>query len=257
MTHTIPLRHPLDDSGLPRRYSTDIPTPPVKADPTRYHHPHFVKIEPGASEGQLRYHFRRFTGYERKPEMPEAAVKDRALSWDQYCALAQQYEAAQVVWSKARLRRVAGPLLRKAAPLWETWTAARKELRETFHQFRQTEDCRWRAHLLRLTDAERAARAAAQAWDELAEQLARVAADQVDVAGWDEALDLDEVAREIGLDPSGWLIAHIDDYAPPAWGHRETPLVESLNREITTQRDRLSEVEHLAGDHDEGRQQFA
>ncbi|MCZ4098022.1 hypothetical protein [Streptomyces sp. H39-C1] len=139
-------------------------------------------------------------------------------------------------------------MLRKAAPLWNAWTTARGELHRVFQGFWETADGRWRAQLLSLTDAERAAKAAAAAWDEVAETLARMAADQIGAAGHDEALHLTEIAQELGLDSSAWRIDSVDAYNPASYWGRETPLVESLNDEIEKQRERLREVAGLAAE---------
>lgn len=245
---TIPLKQPLDDAGLPRRESAAEPTlEPSKAsaDVARYHHPHFVRREPG-QKGWATFFFTPFVGNESEPALPTAVYSDQAVTSEQRTELREQYDAARIMWSKARLRLQARPLLQQAAPLWLEAATARIELHGVFRQFWEIEDGRWRAQLLRLTDAERAASTAAAAWDEIATQLARVAHDQVSMAGeWDE-LELTTVAREIGLDASDWLIGSVCDYKRTPYGG-DTPLVEEVKRDIQTQRERLQEVMSLAG----------
>ncbi|MEU2855533.1 hypothetical protein [Streptomyces syringium] len=251
MPRTIALQHPLDDTGLPHRQTPAQPTPapaPAVADVARYHHPHFVRAEPGRSEGGVLYYFAPFTGREPEPEVPLAVYKDTAVTWEQSRELRNQYEAARIMWSKARLRLEAAPLLRRAAPLWEAWASTLAELRRVFGEFWSTADGQWRAQLLRLTDAERAARKAAGAWDGLAEQLAKLADAQVRVAGEYDELELGDVAREIGLDAKGWWIEHISEYEPVPYSRHDTPVVGDLNRVIEEQRERLREVAGLAGD---------
>ncbi|MCM2394395.1 hypothetical protein [Streptomyces albipurpureus] len=247
MTRTIPLQHPLDDTGLPVRQvqapvpAKAAPPPAAAADTSRYDHPLFVRVTPGQYGGWV-YSFGAFTGREERPEMPAAVWGDKAVAYEQRRELGRQYAAAQVMWSKARLRAQAQPLLREAAPLWEAWQAAHAELQDTFRAFWNTPDGRWRAQLLRLTDAERAARAAATAWDRTASELAWRVEEQLREAGEDNVLALTVVAREIGLDASGWEIAWAGEYGPG-----RTPMVEALNGEIAAQRDRLAEVARLAG----------
>ncbi|MGW7671936.1 hypothetical protein ACWGJX_33275 [Streptomyces sp. NPDC054775] len=257
MTRVIPLAHPLDDSGLPHHQPAPaVPqqpeaTPAVVADLARYHHPHFVRVEPGATEDWATYYFREFTGLETCPEMPSEAYRDEAVTHEQRRALRNEYRAAEILWSQARLRRQAAPLLRQAAPLWQAWTAAHNELGSVFAQFWHTGDGHWRAQLLRLTDAEQAARTAAEAWDAHAARLAQLTHEQIAVAGEWEELRLTTVAQEIGLDASDWHIAWHSAYTDPSPWHGDGGLlVDDLTREIAAQRDRLTEVALLAGDTD-------
>ncbi|MER6917088.1 hypothetical protein ABT354_36070 [Streptomyces sp. NPDC000594] len=208
-----------------------------------------MRAEPGEYEGWTTYHFRGFTGREERPEMPSAVWRDRTVTSEERWELGRQYDSARVLWSKARLRLRAVPVLRKAAPLWEAWQRAQAALHQTFRAFWDTSDGMWRAQLLKLTDAERAAVEAATAWDGVAGELARLAEDQVREAGEDNDLALTVVAREAGLDASGWDISPADSYNPyPGYWQKEMPLVAAAGREIAEQRERLAEVAALAGD---------
>ncbi|MFD6114044.1 hypothetical protein ACFWG0_28650 [Streptomyces yangpuensis] len=267
MTHTIPLKTPLDDTGLPHRDTLTSPAATAPGvDVSRYHHPHFVAARPTGSG--TAYRFTAFTGYESRPEMPASAYDDPAMPWELRDRLRDQYTAARVLWSHSRLRCQAAPLLRKAAPLWSAWTAARDELVATFAQFWSTGDGLWRAQLLRLTEAERAAKEAAGAFDVVAGELAQAVADQVDVAGWDEVLPLTTVAGELGYDASDWTVHHVDDYTHPLPQYRivrdgvdhygrATPLTVSATQLIEEQRERLREVAALAGDPDQAHRTLA
>ncbi|MGW8954682.1 hypothetical protein [Streptomyces sp. NPDC055709] len=236
----IPLARTLDESGLTRHQ------PVPGADITRYHHPHFVRSEPGRCDGWEQFFFRAFTGLEEQPEVPGEVYRDRSVTSEQCQALRDEYRAAEILWSKARLRRQAAPLLRKAAPSWQAWMATRDNLRNVFAQFWRTEDGYWSAQLLRLTDAEQAARSAAAAWDAMAAQLARLVYEQIVVAGELEELPLTIIAREIGLDASDWHIAWHRDYTDRSpWYGDGALLVDALNREIDNQRKRLCEVADL------------
>ncbi|MEV7238046.1 hypothetical protein AB0N06_30100 [Streptomyces sp. NPDC051020] len=242
MTRTIALAHELDHSGL-----TGEALPVVPAALSRYHHPQFVRAEPGRYEGWVTYFFAAFTGREPEPRMPLTVHDDKAVTREQRRELSSQYDAARIMWSKARLRHQAGPVLRKAVPLWQAWTAAKAELERVYKAFWETEDGRWRAQLLHLTDAENAAEAAASAWDEIAQQLAQLADDQIATAGYDDELRLTDVATELGLDASDWHIDHIGAYTNRFWGEG-TPLLDVLAAQINAQRERLVEVARLAGD---------
>ncbi|MEH0557453.1 hypothetical protein [Streptomyces sp. B21-101] len=200
----------------------------------------------------MTYSFRAFTGLEEQPRMSIEAIRDRTLTREQSAELSGEYEAARVLWSKARLRLQAGPLLKQAAPLWEAWTAAHGQLVATFGAFWTTEDGRWRAQLLRLTDDERAAQSAAETFDEIAEKLTRLAEEQIRVAGEDEDLPLSTIAKELGLDDSDWHIAWHGAYtsSTASWRGIGDRLIDKLHKEIDAQRERLREVQVLAGDRD-------
>ncbi|WP_331762341.1 hypothetical protein OG612_45120 (plasmid) [Streptomyces sp. NBC_01527] len=250
MPYTIPLKRPLDDTGLSHRQTAAQSTPSraqIVADVARYHHPHFLQVEPGRYEGSVTYYFTAFTGRETEPEMPLTVYGDKSVTYEQRRELADQYEAARGAWSQARLRLEATPVLRKAAPLWEAWTTAQAALHQVFNEFRSTADGQWRAQLLRLTDAERAAKTAAEAWDKIAGQLAGLSAAQVRAAGEEHELELTDVAKEIGLDAQPWHINHTSEYDPTHVWH-DTPVVAVLTLQIDQQRERLREVDHLAGD---------
>ncbi|MFJ5098983.1 hypothetical protein [Streptomyces sp. NPDC088557] len=268
MTRTIPLLHPLDDHGhLPRPPADEtslLPqdirdaaalaaaaAKPVLSPPdaiARYAHPHYLRAEPTAF-GSATFYFRAFTGREARPEMPVEAWDDPVLTREQKRELDAQYTVAASLWSQGRLRTQAAPVIRRAAPLWQAWKTAQNQLTETFDAFRSSPDGMWRAQLLRLTEAEETALAAATAWDAVAEELSLLAAEQRREATEEGELELTAVAKELGLDASGWTIHWPDDYTPHpcSWEH-QTPLVRSLTTRIAQQRERLREVARLAGD---------
>ncbi|MFE5714500.1 hypothetical protein ACFQ7J_27270 [Streptomyces sp. NPDC056501] len=270
MTRTIPLLHPLDDTGrLPRPARDDTrrlpqplsdagpelatatvePQPATAADLSRYHHPHFLRVAPAAS-GSFNFYFRAFTGREARPETPREVWDDATLTWAQRLDIDRQYDVARSLWSQGWLRVQASPVLRKAGPLWEAWVTAQAELQQVFAAFWSTPDGMWRARLLQLTDAEQAALAAATAWDAVAEQLSKLAAAQRRDADENDDLPLEAVALELGLDASAWDIRLPDEYEPRpySWGDDKTPMLRRLTAEIEQQRQRLSEVGRLAGE---------
>ncbi|AXK34689.1 hypothetical protein DVA86_20570 [Streptomyces armeniacus] len=244
MPRTITLFHDLDNSGLRHGASTAAST-------SRYNHPHFQHFqrrELGKQRGETIWHFRAFTGREPEPRVPRAIYNDETLTWTHRTELYSQYEAARILWSHALLRAVAGPVLQEAVGLWTAWKVARDNLRAAFKAFWDTPDDRWRAQMLRLVSAERAARNAAEAWDAVACRLTRLAADQVDVAGYDHELPLRTVAQELRVDMSDWYITY-EHRTPDSYSMcAETPLVEDLLKETESQREQLREVAHLAGD---------
>lgn len=243
MTRTRTLAHALDNSGLIPETGLARPGTVTVDVGRRYHHPRFLGSQPCDSPGVTMYSFSPFTGFETQPHVPREVHGDPALTRQQRQDIYDQYESATVLWSWARLRRSAGPLLRQAVPQWQKWTTARDALRETFQEFWHIEDGRWRAQLLRLTDAQLAATAAARAWAELARQLGRLAEDQIRATGDDHELPLTTIAEELGLTGSAdWYIPYF---------RQDVPMVADLQREIESQRQRVLEVAHLAGDHDD------
>ncbi|MFF7365436.1 hypothetical protein [Streptomyces sp. NPDC008125] len=266
MPHTIPLRHPLDDTGLPHHSVLPITatTEPTVAAPTnlalaiaRFHHPHFRGVAAGRYQGDLRFSFAPFSGTEDHPRVPAGAWRE--LSREDSDALDREYEAAAILWAQARLRRQIAPLLPRAAELWTAWTSSRRRLTATFDQFWRSTDGMWRAQLLRLTDAETVVRAAAEAWDTVAEELARAVDEQHLVTGWQYGLSLTTVAEDRGIDASAWEVGLASRYTRPLpqydvvrngtvlW-RRATPLVAAAEQLIESQRERLREVATLAGD---------
>ncbi|WP_148592709.1 hypothetical protein [Streptomyces sp. WAC01526] len=257
--HTIPLRTPLDDTGLAHHQDQVEQPPEPRLDTSRFNHPNFLGTSRGGREGWIVYSFTPFTGAEDMPRLSSVAYRDLPLGWQDWEPLSRQYEAARILWFHARLRRQATPLLHQAASRWTDWTEAQAQLIAAFDQFWSTGDGQWCAQLLRLIDAERAAATAADRWDTVAGLLAQAAADQIDVAGREEELPLTTVAKEIGYDASDWMVRPVDDYCHPLpqyrivrdgvdrWG-RATPLAASAAKLIEAQRERLREVASLTGD---------
>ncbi|MCF3143748.1 hypothetical protein [Streptomyces platensis] len=256
--HTIPLRTPLDDTGLAHHQDQAEQPPAPRLDTSRFNHPNFLGTSRGEREGWIVYSFTPFTGAEDRPQLPAAAYH-LPLGWQDREPLARQYEAARILWSYARLRSQAKPLLHEAASRWTDWTEAKAQLTAVFERFWSTGDGQWRAQLLRLVDAERAVTKAADRWDTVAGHLAQIAADQIEVAGREEELPLTTVATELGYDASDWMVRPVGDYCHPLpqyrivrdgielWD-RATPLAASASKLIEVQRERLREVASLAGD---------
>ncbi|WP_332010748.1 hypothetical protein [Streptomyces uncialis] len=248
MSRTITLTHALDQSGLTSQARSVPAGQDVSpaADVSRYAHPNFLCSEPGAG-GFTTFSFTAFTGREPEPQTPLAVYEDRALDREHLEAIRTQYRVARILWSKARLRDRAVPVLRTAAPLWEAWEAAHTTLTAVFREFWETPDNRWRSQLLRLGDAETAALDAARAWDAVAGQLAALAEEHASAVEYEHELALTTVASEIGIDASAWLIGAVNEYGDGVWV-TDTPLARQAHTEIGVQRGRLRDVADLAGD---------
>ncbi|MFI2214951.1 hypothetical protein [Streptomyces sp. NPDC020141] len=248
MSRTITLTHALDQSGL-NSQARSVPAGqdgPPAADVSRYAHPNFLCSEPGPGDATT-FSFTAFTGREPEPQTPLAVYEDRALDREQLEAIRTQYRVARILWSKARLRDRAVPVLRTAAPLWAAWEAAHTTLTEVFRAFWETPDGMWRAQLLRLGDAEIAALDAARAWDAVAGKLAALTEEHVSAVEYEHELALATVASEVGIDVTAWLIESVNEYGDGVWSI-DTPLVHRARTEIAVQRGRLRDVADLAGD---------
>ncbi|MET7852944.1 hypothetical protein ABZT48_32955 [Streptomyces avermitilis] len=260
MVHTIPLAHALDDSHLsPVATAPVAPTPVgaaalMTAGTARYHHPHYLSAEQLDAD-RVRFSFRGFTGRETEPSSPLEMYRDPALTSEQRTLIARQYTAARVLWSQRRMRLRAAPLLATAALRWAAWSIAHDTVIARFEAFATLPDDQWRSQVLRLLDAHRVARQSAADWDDIAEQLAVVVADQHEtVDDWSDEVDLAVVAAELGVDIQGWLVDHVSAYRATPYYQRDTPLVARLVKTIDEQRARLADVAHLTADHDTGRQ---
>lgn len=248
MAQTIPLVHALDDARL----SPDA-APALAGAAIRYHHPHYLSTE-RINDRRVRFLFREFTGRESEPSTPLEMYRDPAVTSEQCTQIARQYTGARILWSKGRLRLQAAPLLVTARLRWTAWQLAYDHMHSLYAAFSTLEDTRWRSHLMRLLDAHRVARQSAADWDDIAEQLAVVVADQHAVVDdWKDEVDLTVVAAEHGIDTTGWLIEPVGLYRDTPYYRHDTPLVGRLVKEIDDQRARLADIAHLAGDHDTGR----
>lgn len=253
MAQTIPLVHALDDARLSPAAPAPAGAPAVDSG-ARYHHPHYLLAEQ-VNDHQVRFLFREFTGQEGEPSTPLEMYRDPAVTSEQCTRIARQYTAARVLWSKRRLRVQAAPLLATARLRWTAWQLAHDHMHSLFAAFSTVADTHWRAHLMRLLDAHRVARQMAGDWDDIAEQLAAVVAEQhATVDDWSDEVDLTVVAAEHGIDTTGWLIEPVGVYRDTPYYRHDTPLVARLVKEIDDQRARLADVAHLAKDHDTGRQ---
>ena len=236
-----------DDQQGENMTDTAAQTTTTETDPLApYHHPHFVSIVKETEWG-TRYNFGLFTGHEPKPEVPQAAEDDKSLTWGQRCTLSREYRAARTMWGLARFRIDLRPIATKAAPIWQEYARARKAMDAVFADFWETDDNRWRAQLLKLTDAHNAALDAARRWDKEAEELAKLQEDHQRTVGEEHEEDFRQVTPEFGIDSSGWLVLWPEEYRG-TWGPKETPAVKDVRDEIKKQEERLQQVQGLAGD---------
>ncbi|MCX4231763.1 hypothetical protein [Streptomyces ortus] len=278
MAHTLPLRAPLDDNGLPHHEPAPAPVPPpapalvteteaglggrdyritpqgmteIFARLTPYlppylkavqHHPHY-----------LRFEFAPFTG--REPEPCAPAVRrdpklahgaddeaERALRNAAVGILEDLYDQARGKWKNAAyvadLKQVVGD----AVTRWQTYERELKALESASGYLRTPQaSTEWMSALSRLVDAQERALAAASAFDDRACEIARV---------HDTHLYAD-LGHDAALEQAGypeakhWHIASADTYAT-SWGPG-VPLTEQVRRLIKDQDTHVAKVARLAG----------
>ncbi|MFF3312963.1 hypothetical protein [Streptomyces sp. NPDC002952] len=207
------------------------------------------KVEPNPSGWGLRFHFAPFTGREERPAIPAAYYDDRRL---------MIYGAKTEDPAEQRLRRAADTILGdiyetaaakwkdaayvaalKAAPQrWQTYERAANELESAYAYLRQSDAAReWPAAVSRLIDAQDRTRAAADAFEVRARDIAQVHA-RHRYADLGHAAALEAAGYPDGKD---W---HIGDAFE---GHYSNSLTEQVARRIREQEEHLAKVSRLSG----------
>jgi hypothetical protein len=205
---------------------------------SRFHHPNFVSARP---DGHATYfEFRAFTGNEPEPEVPrEAHVTRETL--DEYQQLRAEYAVAHDMWAQARFRARAIPAIKAAAPAWQACSQAQAAMDAAFGALRQAGDGQWHSAVLRLTDLQKQALAAAGQWDRVAAGLAAIEDQHLREAGEVHAQSLREVARGAGLDITDWHIGYFENR------RYQLGFAETVSKAIDGQKATLREVAELAG----------
>ena len=215
---------------------------------TRYRHPHLVDARPGPRTNETTYTMRPFTGYEPRPEMPRDPWHDQDLTHEDRLRLAREYDALDLAWAKAVFKLKLRPVLADAAQRWREYADARRAMDELFAAFADLQDGKWKSQTLRLAEAHRRARAAAQRFDEIGEQLAVLEREHLTLVGEREAMTTADAASELGVDARDWYLSWLEDYQPAGY-QRDflTPLTRRLAQDIEAQQEQLREVDGLSG----------
>ncbi|MGW0573018.1 hypothetical protein [Streptomyces tauricus] len=272
MAHTLPLRAPLDDNGLPHHE----PTPPpalVTETPTGFGGVNYRITPEGMTEiwerlrpylpaylkavhphpSYLRFEFEPFTGREPEPSTPDTYTDpklaygaddkaERTLRKAARGILDDLYEQARGKWRDAAyvvdLKRTVGD----AGTRWQTYEREAKALESAADYLRTPQaSTEWMSALSRLVDAQERALAAASAFDDRAREIARV---------HDKHLYAD-LGHDAALERAGypeakhWHIASADAYGS-SWGIG-VPLTEQVRRLIKDQDTHVAKVGRLAG----------
>jgi len=154
-----------------------------------------------------------------------------------------EYQAAYRMWAMCRTVATLKSLVRDAAPAWEKYQEARAVTEAAWEQVRSLAAGAdgWEAAVTALVDSYTPLRAAAQAWDNRAYEIAQVMWEYGEAVR--EMLpDLPVIAAEVGVNAFGWVVELPDDYTDP-W--HPNPLIGRVTREIDDRKARIREVAGL------------
>ncbi|MBQ0855721.1 hypothetical protein J8N05_47055 (plasmid) [Streptomyces sp. BH-SS-21] len=278
MAHTLPLRAPLDDNGLPRTTPppADVPLPvpalvtetgtglggrgyeitPAGMDEIfarlRPHLPTYLKAV-HHHRYSIQYEFATFTGREKEPSTPDVYTDpklacgsddeaERALRKAARRILVDLYRQASQRWQDAAYVADLKETVGDASTRWQAYEREIKALESAYAYLRTPEAAaEWPSALSRMVDAQDRAMAAASAFDDRAWEIARVHETHLYAdLGHDAALE-----RAGYPEAKDWDIASADTYAS-SWGPG-VPLTEQVRRLITDQDTHVAKVGRLSG----------
>lgn len=202
------------------------------------HHPNFVRLDDSEC-GIRRFLFRPFTGDEPEPtnDIDVYPTHHQQFGEEPARQLQQEYDVARMHWKIGRYKKAVKPLLKKAAPLWEAYAAARRTLEETFQAFDTTPDTMmWKSQILELSRAHTAALQAAGDWDSRAEDIAKAADDHLEGV-FELRPRLEDVAAELCIDTQDWEI----ERSAEAYTFHGTGVRYGVAQLIEQQKEELSE----------------
>lgn len=275
MAHTLPLRAPLDDNGLPHH----DPTPPPALvteesthlgrnyritpegmieifDRLRPHLPPYLKTV-HHHPNWLRFEFEPFTGREKEPCGPAVRTDpklaygtgdeaERLLRSAAVGILDDLYAQAREQWKDAAYVADLKQTVGDAGARWRAYERENKALESAYGYLRTPEAAaEWPSALSRLVDAQDRAMAAAVAFDDRAWEIARVQ---------DQHLYAD-IGHHAALERAGypeataWHITSADDYGSSYYSKWSTsvPLTERVRRLIEQQDTHVAKVGRLSG----------
>ncbi|WP_449351513.1 hypothetical protein [Streptomyces shaanxiensis] len=221
--------------------------------------PYLRKIEPTPYNG-LRFELAPFTGREERPTMPRAFYDDPTLRFvaeendprefriremaDR--VMSDLLEQADAAWRDAAYVADLKDTVRDAPDRWRAYEREAKALESAYAYLRTPEAAKeWPATLSRLIDAQDRTRTAAAAFDERAEEIARVHEKHL-YADLGHAAALTQAGY---LEATGWPIAPADDYGSSYYSAFNThvPLTELVRRLIEQQDNHITKVGQLMG----------
>jgi hypothetical protein len=212
---------------------------------------HRDRISP---DGAAEFRFQRFNRYEPRPEIPDrlAVVREQARAQNHpdvekwWLSILDEASAAREAWARDLHRAKVTESLHGLADAWPQWLAARQAADDAYTALERTPDGFWRAALLALATARRAARALAQQVDQYGRNIAdcdREYRRVCDVPSWKQ------YASDAGINLPGWELHERDDYQASAWSDGTgNPTLDELNRVIVEQDERIRDAARLAGE---------
>ncbi|MFC8201722.1 hypothetical protein ACFUTV_41035 [Streptomyces sp. NPDC057298] len=271
MPHTIELRTPLDDNGLPCQQPT--PPPALVTESSTALGRNFQITPAGMTEifarlkpylppyltavhhhpTRLRFEFAPFTG--REPEPSGQSVRtdpklahgaddeaERALRSAAVQIHEDLYRQAREQWRNAAYVADLKETVKDTGARWQAYQREAKALESAYAYLRTpAAAAEWPSALSRLIDAQERALAAASAFDDRAVEIARVHDKHLYAdLGHDAALE-----RAGYPEAKDWDIASADTY-DSAWGFG-VPLTEEVRRLITQQDTHVAKVGRLSG----------
>lgn len=231
---------------------------------------HLEKVEPRPSGWGNAYTFKPYTGAETEPEEPYDRWKDDPkLAWrhederdGRPVASEAEYELREKaryfldqVYSQARTEWRNGRHLTslkktladgKAATAWKRWGQAKTATDAAYAYLRDPDAAKeWQTAVSRLVDTHTELKAAAEAFDEKAQEIAQIHWDNIHEEGY----GYDEALRLAGHpEATEWTICGHDDYTPDyrgEWNDWARCLQAQAARQIAEQEAHVAKVGHL------------
>ncbi|MER5973286.1 hypothetical protein ABT112_26770 [Streptomyces sp. NPDC002055] len=224
--------------------------------------PYLRKIEPHESGWGMRYEFATFTGREEEPAKPSSYYDDPQLRYVRESENAAEhqlrlkathiltdlYDRACDQWKDAAYVADLKAALRDAPSRWRAYEQARKALEAANGYLRTPQAAaEWPSAISRLVDAQEQALAAAVAFDERAEDIAKVHDRHVYAE-----LGSDAAYTKAGCpEAKDWHITDADHYCHSYRGYHSSlhyaPLAETVRALIEQQDAHLAKVGRLSG----------
>ncbi|MDQ1022470.1 hypothetical protein QF035_000052 [Streptomyces umbrinus] len=267
MAHTLPLRAPLDDNGLPHREpapapalvtetSTDLGrgyriTPEGMTEIWERLRPHLPTYLTAVHQHPtwLKFEFAPFTGREKEPSTPDVSTDpklgygsddtaERALRKAARGILHDLYEQAGHQWRDAAYAADLKEVVQDADALWKAYQRELTGMEAAYAYLRSPEaGAEWRPAVSRLIDAQDRALRAAEAFDCRAVRIAEVHRKHL-YADYGHAAALAAAGYPRGAD---WPIADADDYGT------SRSLAGQLRRTVENLNAHVAKVARLSG----------
>ncbi|WP_331724008.1 hypothetical protein [Streptomyces sp. NBC_00005] len=267
MAHTLPLRAPLDDNGLP--HHDPVPAPALVTetstalgrnyritpegmteifDRLRPHLPPYLKAV-HHHPTWLKFEFQPFTGREEEPCSPAVRTDpklaygtddeaERVLRSAAVGILDDLYEQARDQWRNAAYVEDLKQVVQDADALWKAYQRELTGMEAAYAYLRSPEaGAEWRSAVSRLIDAQERALRAAEAFDCRAVRIAEAHEKHSD-ADYGHTAALAAAGYPQGAD---WQIAYIDDYGT------SRSLTGQLRRTVDDQNTHVAKVARLSG----------